>query len=106
MTEEMMFPVLMDHAERLSFPAAPKSIPWGVLRWHGAQVLANHEQSLEELARRGGLHPSEMYLVLHDRALGTHPLPELHVALQFMEQKVREYHEAVAGREACTKEPS
>jgi hypothetical protein len=45
----------------------PTSIPWDVIAPHGRQAYDNHEQTLEELARRGGLDPSEAVAVLTDR---------------------------------------
>lgn len=36
------------------------TVPWDFLAPHEAQAKRNHSQSLEELARRGGLGPDEM----------------------------------------------
>lgn len=47
----------------------PVSVPWELVSGHEAQAVTNHGQSLETLARRGGLHPVELYLVCHDKPL-------------------------------------
>lgn len=44
-----------------------RSIPWAVIASHEAQALANHDQTLERLAQRGGLDPTEAVAVLQDR---------------------------------------
>lgn len=57
------FPVLhSSHRE-----GEPKYIPWEILAPHEAQVYANHMQSLEQLARRGGLSWREIYAVITDK---------------------------------------
>lgn len=43
------------------------SIPWRLIEPHGRQALANHSQTLERLAERGGLGPCEALAVLEDR---------------------------------------
>lgn len=43
------------------------SIPWAVIAPHASQAQANHDQTLEELARRGGLSCCEAVAVLEDR---------------------------------------
>lgn len=42
-------------------------IPWEILKPHEAQVYANHMQSLEQLASRGGLSWREIYAVIMDK---------------------------------------
>jgi hypothetical protein len=42
-------------------------LPWALIAPHEAQARANHRQSLERLAQRGGLDPIEAYAVLTDR---------------------------------------
>ncbi len=44
-----------------------RSIPWGLIEPHRLQAERNHWQSLERLAERGGLAPSEALAVLEDR---------------------------------------
>jgi len=68
---------MSDVAER-QFPIlgakdAPRSIPWRVLAPHEKQAQRNHSQSLESLARRGGLCWSEAYGVL--KGIGWSRLP-------------------------------
>jgi hypothetical protein len=59
-----MFPVF----KQGNVKGAPTSVPWSVIEPHRAQALANHYQSLERLADRGGLSLREMWAVLNDRA--------------------------------------
>lgn len=40
--------------------------PWNLLEPHREQALINHGQTLEELAKRGGLSPKQMVAVLED----------------------------------------
>lgn len=46
---------------------APREVPWALVEPHRRQALANHHQSLERLAERGGLDPAELIAVLEDR---------------------------------------
>lgn len=43
-----------------------RSIPWAMIAPHEERALRNHSQSLEVLARRGGLSAYEANLVLDD----------------------------------------
>ena len=43
------------------------AIPWDALAPHERQAERNHDQSLETLARRGGLSPCEAVAILEDR---------------------------------------
>jgi hypothetical protein len=42
-------------------------IPWTLIERHERQARENHYQSLDGLARRGGLSLIELYAVLNDR---------------------------------------
>jgi hypothetical protein len=44
-----------------------KAVPWDFLAPHQAQAVRNHSQSLETLAQRGGLCPSEVLAVIEQR---------------------------------------
>lgn len=55
------FPLLLDQCERERYPS---SIPWSVIAPHEHQALRNHDQTLERLAERGGLGPTELLAVL------------------------------------------
>lgn len=67
MTEERRFPVLRgtqrerDELERLG---CPRSVPWAFVAPHEQQAKLNHSQTLERLAQRGGLSPSELVAVV------------------------------------------
>jgi hypothetical protein len=59
------FPVLKSFRDK---QATLASVPWGFVAPHEHQALLNHRQSLETLARRGGLSASELLAVVQDRA--------------------------------------
>lgn len=44
-----------------------ENIPWKAIEPHREQAMANHNQTLERLAERGGLSWLETLAVLHDR---------------------------------------
>lgn len=54
---------------RKRFPilGAKASIDWQLVEDHGKQAQANHYQTVERLAGRGGLSWSELHAVLHNR---------------------------------------
>ena len=72
MTEERRFPILagtrraLDELARLG---CPRTVPWSFVAPHEGQALANHAQSLERLAQRGGLTPSELVAVVRGEEL-------------------------------------
>lgn len=43
------------------------SLPWGMMAPHEARAVSNHGQSLEKLARRGGLSVDEALAVIEGR---------------------------------------
>ena len=61
------FPIMSEyeHATRKQYPGI--TIPWAMMAPHEAQAAKNHLQSLETLARRGGLGRCEACAVLEDR---------------------------------------
>lgn len=65
---ERRFPLLFGHGrEGLKLVArlgCPRSVPWSFVAPHEAQARANHDQTLERLAERGGLSPSELVAVV------------------------------------------
>jgi len=65
-----LFPVLWpygrDQRAELERGRCPASVPWAMVAPHEAQAKRNHDQTLEELARRGGLSPRELLAVLND----------------------------------------
>ena len=44
------------------------SVPWRMIEPYAAQAKANHDQTLERLAQRGGLDPCELYCIVHGTA--------------------------------------
>jgi len=73
----------------------PHVIPWGLIQPHERQAQTNHSQTLEELARRGGLDVRELYYVLNDKpyGFGVEAVTE-GVALFFVKQAALDYLEA------------
>jgi hypothetical protein len=62
-TEEKTFPLIVSWREHFPFD----SVPWALVERHREQAKRNHDQTLERLADRGGLAPSELVAVLEDR---------------------------------------
>ena len=59
-----MFPILSPNAHNQELRAY---VPWALVEPHEAQAQANHGQSLQHLAGRGGLAAQELAAVLEDR---------------------------------------
>jgi len=65
---ERQFPIIAPRDNRgRVLGGCPESVPWSFVEPHRAQALANHSQTLERLAERGGLAPSELHAIVHDR---------------------------------------
>lgn len=65
------FPILHDCS---TVPEAtkrtwPKWVPWEFVEKWRAPIEANHNRTLELLARSGGLTPRELWLAAHNRGL-------------------------------------
>lgn len=55
-------------ADNRLYPALDgPAVPWSIVAPHEAQAKTNHDQTLKELAGRGGLSAGEMVAVLEDR---------------------------------------
>jgi len=65
MTTEKVFPIMVGR-EGTAAPC-PSWIPWDAIAPYEGHALANHDQTLERLAQRGGLSPEEAYLVMTGR---------------------------------------
>lgn len=77
MTVEKRFPVLnQQHCHPSKRKTMPRSVPWAFAEKFRQQALENHEQTLEQLAERGGLAPEEMYLAAHGRKLFPYDVDE------------------------------
>ena len=62
------FPIIVPCDRRgLEIAGCPRSVPWSLVEPHRAQAEANHSQTLERLAERGGLSPSELHAIMHRR---------------------------------------
>ena len=70
---ERRFPLLFGHGregrDELERLGCPRSVPWAFVAPHEAQARANHDQTLERLAERGGLSPSELVAVVRGEGL-------------------------------------
>jgi|SRR5208282_2616535 len=53
------FPILNE-----GFPECPSSIPWFTIDRWSRQAMSNHSASLEELAKRGGVDPTELWFIV------------------------------------------
>lgn len=69
-----MFPVLMDQKEkeRLSKYSIPDQLPIAFVNQFKKQIEKNHDQSIEKLAERGGLHPRELIAAIYGISLQTY----------------------------------
>ena len=47
----------------------PRSVPWSFVEPLRERAMQNHDQTLERLAERGGLCPTELWLAAHDQPL-------------------------------------
>ncbi len=45
---------------------AVKEIPWALIAPHEQQAKTNHQQTIQRLSERGGLHPLEAVAVIQD----------------------------------------
>lgn len=61
------FPVMLNYSERKQYDDCPESIPWEIIAPHERWADKNHDQSLKELAKRGGLSPDELVAVMEGR---------------------------------------
>lgn len=59
-----MFPVMII---KRYWVRCPREIPFALVAAHESQTRKNHYQSVERLAARGGLTPSELMAILEDR---------------------------------------
>jgi hypothetical protein len=62
-----MFPVMMDQREweELNYHGIPKQLPMPFVKQFEDQLKKNHDQTVERLAERGGLHPTELCCAMY-----------------------------------------
>ena len=75
-TSERRFPVLLTHRPRSEVLGCPTTVPWALLAPHEERAHRNHDQTLERLAERGGLDPSEIVALVEERKWMSLELPE------------------------------
>jgi len=63
------FPVLRPFSHTRKGENCPKWIDWAKIAPFERQVIRNHSQSLEKLAQRGGLSPTEIYAAMNGLTL-------------------------------------
>ncbi|KKL57648.1 hypothetical protein LCGC14_2233330 [marine sediment metagenome] len=71
--------------QRLEELGCPRMVPWSLVAPHQQQAQANHNQSLETLARRGGLAANELLAVLEDRDFEKPYMTEEHAVPRLLE---------------------
>jgi len=71
-----MFPLLMDQKEwddkNISKLNIPKTLPIEFIKQYEKQIHKNHDQTVEKLAERGGLHPTELVAAIYGMDLATY----------------------------------
>jgi len=70
-TAPRRFPVLRGQSNVATeiWQAWPRSVPWAWVERFRARAQGNHDQTLERLAKRGGLCPTELWIAAHDLRL-------------------------------------
>ncbi len=68
-------------------------IPWAMISPHEARAHKNHSQSLEELARRGGLGALEALWILDEAGWDSSRMEE-HVAMVELERRIGDWYRA------------
>lgn len=96
MIDARQFPVLSS----CRHPRMPRSVPWRLLAPHEEQARANHSQTLERLAERGGLDVTEMAVILRNEKwpmawYGGVPPAELERAVDYVLQRIAALDEPV-----------
>ncbi len=87
------FPVLLGD-QRSIWRGVPDSIPWDAISTHEQQARANHGQSLDALAQRGGLSPYELLAVLFDQPFWRCSLPEPATVIKKLKEQMASYEPA------------
>lgn len=65
-----------------------RGIPWGMVAHLEERAQKNHGQTLERLAERSGLDPSEMYKLLNDENLFPEDKSKMFEKVPDAEQKI------------------
>lgn len=70
---ERYFPIMSD----VGHPDCPRQIPWNLVRNFNKNALNVFGQNLETLARRGGLHPLEVMMLMANKTVHQTRIPNL-----------------------------
>ena len=84
------FPVLLGDQWSI-WQGVPDSIPWEAISTHERQARINHGQSLDVLAKRGGLSPYELLAVMFDQPFWRCMLPEPTTVIDKLKEKIAEF---------------
>ncbi len=96
------FPILLSARDRREHPDWPASVPWRLAEAVRAQAEANHGQSLERLAERGGLCPVEFVLAHNGRKLyDGAPIPSTEFAVNLIRRHLGPARPLTDGRAAA-----
>jgi hypothetical protein len=58
------FPIMLTAAQQREWPVVWRSLPFDFVAEHRSQLMANHDQSVERLAERGGLALQELAVAI------------------------------------------
>ena len=87
-----VMPVLMSIRSKRYLSREP-AIPWAMISPYETQAHKNHSQSLEELARRGGLGALEALWILDEAGWDSSRMEE-HVAMVELERRIDDWYRA------------
>jgi hypothetical protein len=74
------------------------SVPWSLVAPHEGQARNNHDQSLDRLAERGGLSPSELWCVVLGKHWRERPADD-DVSLEWLRTWLAQHEGAAADRD-------
>ena len=69
-----MFLIMMDEKEweTLNADQLPRRVPMKFMAQFRVRIMKTHDQTIERLAERGGLHPTEICAVMYDKDFFTY----------------------------------
>ncbi len=69
-----MFPIMMDEKEweNLNTDQLPRRVPMKFMAQFRVRIMKTHDQTIERLTERGGLHPTEICAAMYDKNFFTY----------------------------------
>jgi hypothetical protein len=69
-----MFPIMMDENkwETLNDDQLPRRVPMEFMAQFRVRIMKTHDQTIERLAERGGMHPTEICAAMYDKDFYTY----------------------------------